>query len=163
MRRTPARYGAEDVLNAAGADELMEQWCERDIKLLQQHRLITYAPPFACTEYGNAMSRYMVQFETMKLLLGISRGVKLEELVCMAEDLCLYLCARIDLCSTAFHFIQGSRVQGFSLQASRAGPFPKAQPVPFHSPSRQGDINSNVAQGFPDGSSSSWWCRTAER
>ncbi|EMR66384.1 putative dead deah box dna helicase protein [Eutypa lata UCREL1] len=80
MRQAPARYGADGVLNAAGADEMMEEWCERDIKLLQQHNLITLAP-FGCTEYGNAMSRYMVQFETMKLLLTIPRGAKLEEML----------------------------------------------------------------------------------
>lgn len=81
MRQAPGRYGADGVLNAAGADEMMEEWCERDIKLLQQHKLITLEP-FGCTEYGNAMSRYMVQFETMKLLLTIPRGAKLEEMVC---------------------------------------------------------------------------------
>ncbi|RYO98313.1 hypothetical protein DL766_006632 [Monosporascus sp. MC13-8B] len=80
MRQEPGCYGAEDVLNAAGADERMEEWCERDIKNLQQYGLITQAP-FGCTEYGNAMSRYMVRFETMKLLLTIPRGVSLEEML----------------------------------------------------------------------------------
>ena len=88
MRRAPGIYGGEDVLNAAGADELMEQWCERDIKLLQQHGLVSRAP-LMCTEYGNAMSRYMVQFETMKLLLEIPRGPKLEEMVC--RDVYIYM------------------------------------------------------------------------
>ncbi len=84
MRQAPSRYEAEDVLDAAGADERMESWCERDIGLLRQHGLIT-AAPFGCTEYGNAMSRYMVQFETMKLLLTIPRGAKLEEMVCLED------------------------------------------------------------------------------
>ncbi|RYP62479.1 hypothetical protein DL771_009723 [Monosporascus sp. 5C6A] len=80
MRQEPGRYGAEDVLSATGADERMGEWCERDIKNLQQYSLITQAP-FGCTEYGNAMSRYMVRFETMKLLLTIPRGVDLEEML----------------------------------------------------------------------------------
>ncbi|RYO98220.1 hypothetical protein DL764_007148 [Monosporascus ibericus] len=80
MRQEPGRYGAEDVISAGGADERMGEWCERDIKSLQQYSLITQAP-FGCTEYGNAMSRYMVRFETMKLLLTMPRGVNLEEML----------------------------------------------------------------------------------
>ncbi|RYP90480.1 hypothetical protein DL770_003391 [Monosporascus sp. CRB-9-2] len=80
MRQEPGHYGAEGVISAAGADERMGEWCERDIKSLQQYGLITQAP-FGCTEYGNAMSRYMVRFETMKLLLRIPRGVNLEEML----------------------------------------------------------------------------------
>lgn len=81
VRQSPALYNLENVQNAAGADERMEEWCERDVKLLQDHDLVTKSTPFACTQYGQAMSRYMVQFETMKLILAIPRAASVEEMV----------------------------------------------------------------------------------
>ncbi|KAI0595214.1 hypothetical protein F4775DRAFT_605356 [Biscogniauxia sp. FL1348] len=89
IRQSPALYNLENIQNAAGAEERMEEWCERDIKLLQQCGLVTKQTPFSCTEYGLAMSRYMVQFETMKLLLSIPRGAKSEEILstlCKASE-----------------------------------------------------------------------------
>ncbi|KAI1637904.1 hypothetical protein F4809DRAFT_602256 [Biscogniauxia mediterranea] len=89
IRQSPALYNLENIQNAAGAEERMEEWCERDIKLLQQCDLVTKHTPFSCTEYGLAMSRYMVQFETMKLLLSIPRGAKSEEILstlCKASE-----------------------------------------------------------------------------
>ncbi|KAI1077275.1 hypothetical protein F5B20DRAFT_593082 [Whalleya microplaca] len=76
VRQAPSLYDLENVRNAADADEKMEEWCERDVQLLQQTSLVTQHSPFSCTEYGHAMSRYMVRFETMKLLLSIPRGAK---------------------------------------------------------------------------------------
>ncbi|CAJ2505682.1 Uu.00g130760.m01.CDS01 [Anthostomella pinea] len=81
VRQSPSLYNLDNVHNAAGADEKMAEWCERDVKHLQEYGLITKHTPFSCTEYGRAMSRYMVQFETMKLLLSISRGAKIEEMI----------------------------------------------------------------------------------
>ncbi|KAI5918167.1 hypothetical protein F4810DRAFT_704375 [Camillea tinctor] len=89
IRQTPALYDLDNIQNAAGAEERMEEWCERDIKLLQQWGLVTKEVPFSCTEYGLAMSRYVVQFETMKLLLSIPRGSKMEEILstlCKASE-----------------------------------------------------------------------------
>ena len=62
-------------------DMTMEEWCERDVKLLQQFGLVTMQAPFKCTEYGHAMSRYMVSFDTMRNLLSIPRGALLKEIV----------------------------------------------------------------------------------
>ncbi|KAF3068415.1 ATP-dependent DNA helicase MER3 [Daldinia childiae] len=79
VRQSPSLYHLEDVRNAEDADKRMEEWCERDLKLLQQNGLVTGQAPFRCTEYGHAMSRYMVNFETMKELLSIPRGAALQE------------------------------------------------------------------------------------
>lgn len=91
VRQSPSLYNLENVQNAVGADERMEEWCERDVKLLQDHGLVTKHAPFVCTEYGHAMSRYMVQFETMKLLLSIPRAPSLEEMVCVANKFAAFL------------------------------------------------------------------------
>ncbi|KAI1819468.1 hypothetical protein F4861DRAFT_137396 [Xylaria intraflava] len=89
LRQSPQLYNLGNIQNAAGADEQMEEWCERNVKLLQDHGLVTKHTPLVCTEYGQAMSRYMIQFETMKLLLSISRGAGLEEMlkiICQAAE-----------------------------------------------------------------------------
>ncbi|KAI0469109.1 P-loop containing nucleoside triphosphate hydrolase protein [Xylaria cf. heliscus] len=89
VRQSPSLYNLENVHNAAGADERMEEWCERDVKLLQDHGLVTKHTPLVCTEYGQAMSRYMIQFETMKLLLSIPPAAGIEEMltiICKAGE-----------------------------------------------------------------------------
>ncbi|KAJ2989041.1 hypothetical protein NUW58_g3671 [Xylaria curta] len=89
VRQSPSLYNLENVQTGAGADEQMEEWCERDVKLLQDYGLVTKHTPLACTEYGQAMSRYMIQFETMKLLLSIPRAAGIEEMltiICKAVE-----------------------------------------------------------------------------
>ncbi|KXJ88454.1 P-loop containing nucleoside triphosphate hydrolase protein, partial [Microdochium bolleyi] len=85
MRQAPNHYNEGGIRSPADADARMQEWCERDISLLQEHGLISESSPFSCTEYGNAMARYMVQFETMKHLLAIRRSASLED---MLNDLC---------------------------------------------------------------------------
>ncbi|KAI1387190.1 P-loop containing nucleoside triphosphate hydrolase protein [Hypoxylon trugodes] len=90
VRQSPSLYHLQDARNAEDADKRMEEWCERDVKLLQECGLITKQAPFKCTEYGHAMSRYMINIETMKLLLSMPRGAGLEEILttlCKAAEL----------------------------------------------------------------------------
>ncbi|KAI0542016.1 hypothetical protein GGR58DRAFT_369396 [Xylaria digitata] len=89
VRQSPSLYNLENVQNAAAVDEQMEEWCERDVKLLQENELVTKNTPLMCTEYGQAMSRYMIQFETMKLLLSIPRAANVQEMltiICKAME-----------------------------------------------------------------------------
>ncbi|APA11383.1 hypothetical protein SS1G_11638 [Sclerotinia sclerotiorum 1980 UF-70] len=89
MRQNPNYYKFSGVAPSRDADQQLELVCERDIKLLQDYELVTKEDFFSCTEYGAAMSRYMVQFETMKLLLSIPRHSKTEQIlstVCQAAE-----------------------------------------------------------------------------
>ncbi|KAI1741454.1 hypothetical protein F4680DRAFT_464497 [Xylaria scruposa] len=89
VRKSPSLYNLDNVSNAASAEERMEEWCERDVKLLQDHELVTQHTPLVCTEYGQAMSRYMIQFETMKLLLSIPPAATIEDMliiICKAVE-----------------------------------------------------------------------------
>lgn len=82
LRRSPDHYRLTgDISNPTQIDDKLEEICERDIKLLQNTQLVTADAKFKCTEYGRAMSKYMVEFETMKLLLKIPRGAGIEALV----------------------------------------------------------------------------------
>lgn len=89
MRQNPNYYKFSGVIPSRDADQQLELVCERDIKLLQDYDLVTKEETFSCTEYGAAMSRYMVQFETMKLLLSIPRHAKTELIlntICQAAE-----------------------------------------------------------------------------
>ncbi|KAK8084255.1 ATP-dependent DNA helicase [Apiospora hydei] len=81
MRQNPDKYTVKGGETGANADESLQQWCERDVRILQQHKLITQGNSFKCTEYGSAMSKYMVKFETMKLLLAIPKAPTMEQLL----------------------------------------------------------------------------------
>ncbi|KAK7942423.1 Sec63 [Apiospora aurea] len=81
MRQNPDKYTVKGGETGANADESLQQWCERDVRILQQHKLITQGNSFRCTEYGSAMSKYMVKFETMKLLLAIPKAPTMEQLL----------------------------------------------------------------------------------
>ena len=81
MHQNPNYYKIEGASPGADADRRLEQVCERDISLLQQHKLASDEERLSSTEYGAAMSRYMVQFETMKLLLSIPFRASTEQIV----------------------------------------------------------------------------------
>ncbi|KAH7342914.1 hypothetical protein BKA65DRAFT_505115 [Rhexocercosporidium sp. MPI-PUGE-AT-0058] len=89
MRQNPNYYRIEGISPGGDADRRLEQVCERDITLLQQHKLVSDEERISCTDYGAAMSRYMVQFETMKLLLTIPPRAGTEQIlhtICQAAE-----------------------------------------------------------------------------
>ncbi|KAK3693172.1 hypothetical protein B0T22DRAFT_420334 [Podospora appendiculata] len=82
LRRNPDHYRLTGgISNPTQIDDRLEEICERDIKLLQEADLVTDHEVFKCTEYGRAMSKYMVEFTTMKLLLRIPRAAGIEVLI----------------------------------------------------------------------------------
>jgi ATP-dependent DNA helicase HFM1/MER3 len=81
MKQNPGYYKLDGVSPNRDADESLRLVCERDVRLLQENRLVTVENRFMCTEYGHAMSRYMVQFDTMKLLLSLDKHAKTEQIV----------------------------------------------------------------------------------
>ena len=82
MRQNPEYYKLDSVPPNRDADERLGLVCERDIKLLEDHELVKYeGDRLIDTEYGQAMSRYMVQFETMKLLLSLPEGASTVQIV----------------------------------------------------------------------------------
>jgi ATP-dependent DNA helicase HFM1/MER3 len=84
MRQAPSHYCAEMSQadeSPMSSEDWIRTWCKRDIELLQKHGLVTNGLPLTCTEYGFAMSRYMVTFEVMKELLDIPKAPNMQELV----------------------------------------------------------------------------------
>jgi ATP-dependent DNA helicase HFM1/MER3 len=91
LRQNPTYYKFSCDTGSRDADERLESICEKEIKLLQDTNLITGDKHFRCTEYGEAMSRYMVSFETMKLLLSIPKQAKILQIV-RSSNLILTTC-----------------------------------------------------------------------
>lgn len=81
MKQNPKYYKFNCDTGSRDPDARLELVCERDIKLLQDTKLITSESRFACTKYGEAMSKYMVKFETMVLLLSIPEHAKMPQIV----------------------------------------------------------------------------------
>ena len=83
LRRNPHYYRLKegDALREYDEDELLEQMCEKDIKALQSVDLISSGPILKCSEFGDAMARYYVKFETMRIILSMPPRAKMSEIV----------------------------------------------------------------------------------
>ena len=49
--------------------------------MLAEEGLITQGEDFKSTEFGDAMARYYLQFDTMKVFLGLPQRAKISEIV----------------------------------------------------------------------------------
>ncbi|ENI06937.1 hypothetical protein COCC4DRAFT_191373 [Bipolaris maydis ATCC 48331] len=70
LQQNPTHYKLEGSRNGQSIEEQVDDICFRDVNLLQQSNLVSSEERFTCTEFGHAMSRYYVHFETMKLFMG---------------------------------------------------------------------------------------------
>ena len=70
LRRNPTYYKLKEGANKNDEDEMLRQICEKDIRLLQDCDLVS-TESLKSTQFGDAMARYYVRFETMKTLLTL--------------------------------------------------------------------------------------------
>ncbi|PYI11603.1 DEAD/DEAH box DNA helicase [Aspergillus sclerotiicarbonarius CBS 121057] len=70
MRRNPTHYQLKEDADRDDEDEMLRQICEKDIKLLQECGLVS-TDGLRSTQFGDAMARYYVRFETMRTLLTL--------------------------------------------------------------------------------------------
>ncbi|CAG7953136.1 unnamed protein product [Penicillium nalgiovense] len=88
LRRNPTHYKLKEGANQEDEDELLRQICEKDIDLLRKCGLIE-AESLCSTQFGDAMARYYIRFETMKVLLSLKPQASLSEilnLIAQAEE-----------------------------------------------------------------------------
>lgn len=82
LDRNPAYYKLEDTGSLAGPlEDRLEKICETDILKLQQTGLVTDGATFHSTDYGRAMSRYVIRFNSMQRILQIPHAAKIEQVV----------------------------------------------------------------------------------
>ncbi|KAJ5606509.1 hypothetical protein N7510_009290 [Penicillium lagena] len=70
LRRNPTHYKLKEDANQDDEDEMLQRICEKDIKLLQENGLVE-SDALRSTQFGEAMARYYIRFETMKTLLSL--------------------------------------------------------------------------------------------
>ncbi|KAL8695129.1 MAG: hypothetical protein Q9218_000297 [Villophora microphyllina] len=82
LGQNPAHYKLDgDGINL-NVDDRIERVCQRDIALLLEEGLVTKAGDrIECTEFGDAMARYYVDFETMKGLLSLEPRSKMSDIL----------------------------------------------------------------------------------
>ncbi|OQO13519.1 hypothetical protein B0A48_01748 [Cryoendolithus antarcticus] len=81
LKDNPEHYRIDGDSSGRNLDQRLEDICTKAITLLEGHDLVNATPKLHCTEFGDAMARYYVQFETMKLLLELPRKAKVSEIL----------------------------------------------------------------------------------
>lgn len=83
LHKNPVHYKLREGGNRDDEEEMLREICEKDIKLLQESLLVTERAPLKSTDFGDAMARYYVKFETMNLFLSLPPRAKISEIVSM--------------------------------------------------------------------------------
>ncbi|EQL32969.1 hypothetical protein BDFG_04949 [Blastomyces dermatitidis ATCC 26199] len=81
LRKNPAHYKLKEGANRSDEEEMLKEVCEENIKRLQECSLVTPEEPLRSTEFGDAMARYYVKFETMRLFLSLPPKAKMSEIL----------------------------------------------------------------------------------
>lgn len=81
LQQNPAYYKLEGSRSGQDLQEQVDDICSRDIDSLREYSLVTGEDYFRCSEYGHAMARYYVHFETMKIIMGLQPKSTLSEIV----------------------------------------------------------------------------------
>lgn len=81
LRDNPEHYKLDGDAPERNLDERLETICSKAIALLEQNDLVRGSPKLQCTEFGDAMARYYLQFETMQNLLALPPNAKISEIL----------------------------------------------------------------------------------
>lgn len=81
LKANPAHYKLEGDTANNVLDERIKSICSKAIALLQEHGLVTADARLCCTEFGDAMARYYLDFESMKVILALPPKPKISEIV----------------------------------------------------------------------------------
>ncbi|KAJ5733918.1 hypothetical protein N7493_002704 [Penicillium malachiteum] len=80
LRRNPTYYKLKEGASEEDEDELLREICEKDIQLLRSCGLVENER-FHSTEFGDAMARYYIRFETMKILLSLKNNATISQIL----------------------------------------------------------------------------------
>ena len=89
LKENPDHYKIDGDAPGGSLDERLQNICGRGIALLEEHDLVRSTPKLRSTEFGDAMARYYVKFDTMKELLALAPKAKISEIlsvVCQAAE-----------------------------------------------------------------------------
>lgn len=81
FRKNPDHYQLRGSKDSSSPEQIIQSICEKDIELLRDYLLITDGAKFKPTEFGDAMARYYVQFQSMKVLMSLQGKARISEIV----------------------------------------------------------------------------------
>ncbi|KAL8851700.1 MAG: hypothetical protein Q9221_003431 [Calogaya cf. arnoldii] len=82
LGQNPGHYKLDGDATNLNLQDRIERVCQRDIDLLLDAQLVTdEVDRIKCTEFGDAMARYYVKFETMKGLLSLEPRSKMSDIL----------------------------------------------------------------------------------
>ncbi|KAI9666843.1 MAG: Sec63 [Trizodia sp. TS-e1964] len=81
LKENPNHYKLDGDVGGHNIDDRLEKICHKDIDLLQRENLITTDDKLKCTEFGLAMTRHYVKFESMKIFLALKEKSKMSEIL----------------------------------------------------------------------------------
>lgn len=95
LSRNFAHYKATGQLPGRDVHEVVEQLCAKHLESLHEFYLIAGAGAqnIKSTEYGDAMARYYVMFDTMRCIMGLARKPKMSEIVSSCGQVMLLVLA----------------------------------------------------------------------
>ena len=89
LQRNPDYYNLDSGETDGTPDDALLRWCENDLHLLCEANMVQDTGTLRCTEYGDAMARYCVKFDTMKTFLNAPGKAKVSEvlnILCQAAE-----------------------------------------------------------------------------
>ncbi|KAF1812246.1 P-loop containing nucleoside triphosphate hydrolase protein, partial [Eremomyces bilateralis CBS 781.70] len=81
LKKNPTYYKLKDGARINNLDELLDEILSKDIQQLQELGLVETEPRYKATEYGDAMARYYVLFDTMKSILQLPTKAKVSDIL----------------------------------------------------------------------------------
>lgn len=81
LQQNPNYYKLKGARAGQNIEEQVDDICSREIALLKETCLASGQEYVRCTEFGQAMARYYVHFETMKIFMGLEAKSMPSEIV----------------------------------------------------------------------------------
>lgn len=81
LGRNASHYKLKEDVASSNEHELLDQICSKDLALLRGADLITKESKLSCTEFGDSMAKYYINFDTMKTMLSLAPRATLSEIV----------------------------------------------------------------------------------
>ena len=154
LKANPVHYQLDSDTRNDSLDDRLERICLQAIELLANHDLVEDGATVRSTAFGEAMARYYVSFETMKVLMSLPPSAKISEIVSGFIEL-LARCSS----SAAFILVSGPRISRDQVQTKRETCLQRSQQITMHSVPNQGRSCNACSKSFSDHAGHTWWGR----
>ncbi|KAK5174023.1 ATP-dependent DNA helicase MER3 [Saxophila tyrrhenica] len=81
LKDNPEHYKIDGDGSNRNLEDRLEKICSNGIAALEEYDLVRVAPRLRCTEFGDAMARYYLQFDTMKVIMALPAKANISEIL----------------------------------------------------------------------------------